>query len=188
MISLFQQNDTDWTDAGLQEITGAQSKTFAANSTIVTSNTLTTTANATFRIWANFPSSVSNGCLFEAGDSTNQGIFLGLRDSDTTPKLRLRAGDGGSIGTTTSVIDVTDFPQDDKNHEIIFDVNPSTDTIRLWIDGALKGSNTSSSSWTNDRWAGTGNGAVGRVEGTTCTGEPTDDWPTYHTALDYYQE
>lgn len=87
-----------------------------------------------------FPEAPIDGLIWEKGSTIAAG-WLGIRDSGST--LRFRAGDGSLAKTasdaTTAVLDITNFPKDGKKHRLTWEINRSTGTIRLWIDGYLKG-------------------------------------------------
>ncbi|EKX43447.1 hypothetical protein GUITHDRAFT_140491 [Guillardia theta CCMP2712] len=141
-----------------------------------------------------FQSNVQNGLIFEAGGS-DAGTWLGIRDSSTRPVLRLRAGDGGtnitvgSGGTSTaSCIDVHDFPSDDQYHIVAWQYIVSTRTINLWIDGALKGT-SSTTEWNSavTSWSGGDDATyILSCNSSITVGEATAGWPN-HYASDLYQ-
>jgi hypothetical protein len=168
-------------------LTLGQSNTFAANTTLL-DTLFDRTGNATFRVWANFPSTIANGCLFELGGTT-YGCHIGINQSTTTPTFFWRAGGGGTIGTNTAYISTTDFPADDKDHEIIFDVDAVNYTVRLWIDGKFVGSDTAADQFETGVWAGTDDGAVGRIESAGQTGASNDPWPGgLPSSMEYFHD
>lgn len=98
------------------------------------------TVDTVFAATLIFPASPTDGLIWETG-ATGQGAWLGIRDSGTT--LRLRGGDGAAAKTAsdidTAVLDITDFPKDGEAHTIVWDFTISTGTVRVFIDGVLKG-------------------------------------------------
>ena len=122
------------------------------------------TSDMVFAADAVLPSTPANGVLFEHGGGETGHIVL-LRDGGHT--LRVRAGDGASPYDTnsTAVLDVTNFPQDDQLHNLVWDIRVSgPGRVRLWIDGILAGEAfTTGGSLENGQWSGggTGNFATG---------------------------
>lgn len=108
-----------------------------------------------------FPVSPSDGLIWETG-GTGQGAWLGIRDSSTT--MRLRGGDGAASKTAsdidTAVLDITDFPKDGKEHVIIWDFKISTGTVRIFIDGNLRGTaSATGGTFDTNQFAGVNDGA-----------------------------
>lgn len=127
------------------------------------------TVNTVFAADLTFPVSPSDGLIWETG-GTGQGAWLGIRDSGTT--LRLRGGDGGtsktSSTTDTAVLDLTDFPKDGQTHTIVWDFAISTGTVRVFIDGVLKGTaSATGGSFDTNQFAG---GDLGAFLETTTSG------------------
>lgn len=124
-----------------------------------------------------FPDTPADGCLYECGGA-GIGSYLGLRDSGTV--LRLRYGSGASAvsnsDTTTTVLDVTDFPTDNNHHHISWDFNTSNGDARLWIDNELKGVGTRIGG-SGGSWSGGDAGGYGQITSSVMTGEPSAAWP-----------
>lgn len=132
--------------------------TYAATSTVAA---LYRSTNTVFAATLTFPIFPSDGLIWEAG-ATGQGAWLGIRDSGTT--LRLRGGDGAAAKTAsdvdTAVLDITDFPKDDQTHTIVWDFKMSPATVRIFIDGVLKGSaSTTGGTFDTNQFAGGDTGA-----------------------------
>ena len=108
-----------------------------------------------------FPASPTDGLIWETG-ATGQGAWIGIRDSGTT--MRLRGGDGATAKTAsdvdTAVVETTDFPKDNKFHQLVWEFEVATGTARIFIDGVLKGeSSATGGSFDNGTFAGGGDGA-----------------------------
>ena len=159
------------------------------------------------------------GCLWEGG-GTGNGAYLGLRgDTDQGTVFRLRAGDGGTAYTyaaglvhTHNQMALIDIPynddisnnkkgfakyDDDNIHEVVWEIRIGVDDVypgrvRIWIDGELMG--TATTSGTNKRlpgaWAGPDTGGFGNFSSSVCTGEPASEWPLYEhlSSMDYYRD
>lgn len=141
--------------------------------------------NAVFYCDAVFPTSPSNGGLFEKGGA-GIGTWVGFRDSGAY--FRVRAGDGGvSIaggGASTTICAVLDIPAaslplDNNYHAVVWEVRPGAGTVKLWIDGEFYGTGATSGGGPleNGVWEGTGSGAWGTSTTTNIPGEPTTGWP-----------
>lgn len=122
-----------------------------------------------------FPVSPSDGLIWETG-ATGQGAWLGIRDSGTT--MRLRGGDGAAAKTAsdvdTAVLDITNFPKDNKEHVLIWDFEISTGTVRIFIDGNLYGTaSATGGSFDNNYFAGPDDGAYITNSATVTAGETT---------------
>jgi len=136
-----------------------------------------TGANVAMSAIVQFPDSPSDGCLYEAGGA-GIGSYLGLRDSGTV--LRLRFGSGASAvsnsDTTTTVLDVTDFPTDNNHHHISWDFNTANGDARLWVDNELKGVGTRVGG-SGGTWSGGDAGGYGQISSSVMVGEPSTNWP-----------
>ena len=143
------------------------------------------TQNAVFYCDAVFPTSPSDGGLFEKGGS-GIGTWVGFRDSGAY--FRVRAGDGAANisggGSSTSICAVLDIPAanlplDNNYHAVVWEVNPSAGTVKLWIDGESYGTGSTSGGGQLEggSWEGGGSGAWGTSTTTNITGEPTGGWP-----------
>jgi hypothetical protein len=163
-------------EAGLTLTRTYQSTSSIANETAYSA----TSGSLIFACDVTFPSSVIDCQLFEIGGA-GRGTWLGIRDNGTY--LRLRAGSGGTAinggaGSIngTACLDITDFPTDGLAHNLIWELNNNNDTIRLWIDGVLKGTATPLDGvFTNNQVSGGGSGAY-LIGSTNIPGEPTTDW------------
>lgn len=142
------------------------------------------TQSAVFYCDAVISSSPSDGGLFEKGGS-GIGIWVGWRDSGSY--FRVRGGDGGASiaggGSSTSIcavldIPVANMPTDDQSHAIVWEVNPSSGTVKLWIDGESYGTGSTSGGGQMEggKWEGGGSGAWGTSTTTNIPGEPTVGW------------
>lgn len=126
------------------------------------------TTNAVFAATLTFPTSPTDGLIWETGGA-GQGAWLGIRSSGTV--LRLRGGDGASSKTTsttdTAVLDITDFPKDGLTHILVWEFNRGTGTVRIFIDNVLKGTASASSGlFDTNQWSG---GDLGAFLTTTAT-------------------
>lgn len=126
-------------------------------------------------------SNTSNGCLFEKGGG-GTGAWVGIRDSGAT--FRVRAGDGGvtlsSSNSITAVLDVptSSLPMDGNSHSVIWEINPSGGTVKLWVDGVSygTGATTGGGALEANQWEGTGTGSYGGEQNIEVVGEPTTAW------------
>jgi len=141
-----------------------------------------------------FPSTPQDGMLWHFGGNTSLswGAWLGVRDSATSPTLRVRAGEGRSISTGLKQIwvDVADFPKDGAEHQVVVQIgNPSGGkwALQLWIDGTHKGisGEMTSSEWTYRGISSTGSSSYGLQASNTvvATGEPILGWPDAPTSI-----
>jgi hypothetical protein len=150
-------------------------------------------ASCTTKIPSSSLGASADGILMEAG-ATGTGFFLGIRENGT--KLRMRAGAGSAGGNdivSGTVMIVLDIPYanyekyvDENTHEIVWEVRVGKQGVypgrlRLWIDGVLIGSatTTGTNNQLNDaNWAGTDPGGFGTISNTNLipAGEPTNDW------------
>ena len=137
-----------------------------------------------------FPSIPGNGMLWHFGGNSYSyyGAWMGIRLEGSTPKLRVRAGDGRTIPTSHAnqiYVDVFDIPQDGLTHEVVVQIGrPSSGTwkLRIWIDGIFK---AASNSMTARQWTYTGNDLFGRKssyglkagDSNVPIDEPNDMWP-----------
>lgn len=101
-----------------------------------------------FECKVTFPSSPSEGVLFEIGGSDNR-VRVELINGGNT--LFFTAGE---VAMNLSV-SVTDFPKDGLSHIVTWDIQIEPRRIRLWIDGDLKGTSSSSSPMNSNLWATT---------------------------------
>lgn len=136
-------------------------------------------SDAAFSAMVPLPAVPSDGVLFERGGSV-YGMLLCLRDGGTIFRYRAGMGDVTAANGDAAFLDipVASMPFDGATHELIWDVTPGTGTIRLWVDGTLIGS-SSTTDGTMSAWAYSGDGCYG-ASGTGITniaGEPTNGWP-----------
>lgn len=122
------------------------------------------------------PSSPTDCVIMEFGGS-GAGLALVVRDGGTVLRLRSGSGSVTAPATNCAILDlsVADLPFDDQPHALAWDVDASTGTIRLWVDGELKGEASTIGNTALAIWAGTGWGIwlTGAGVGTNITGEPT---------------
>ncbi len=113
------------------------------------------------------------------------GSWFGLRDGGTI--LRLRSGRGQTEMTgsdfETAILDlpVADLPFDDLLHEVTWELNPvAPGHVRLWIDGVLRGTATTTEGGPlrGNWWAGPDAGGWLQVESSVMVGEPIAPWPS----------
>ena len=133
-----------------------------------------------------FPSTVAEGTLFELGGAT-EGCWVGIHTISSTDYFFLEFGDTTSnkdaSDTSTVVLKFTNFPKDDAAHEVVWEFHPNSPDgarIRCWIDGELKGTETTTDNSNASVWSGTDDGGyatVGTMGGSNPTGVPTGDWP-----------
>ena len=136
--------------------------------------------NAVFSADVTFPTSPSDGCLFEWGRNA-VGAFVGLRDNGTV--FRVRAGDGDTLSasnTLCALLDITDFPTDGAAHNVTVDFQINPGRVRLWIDGIFKGESftTGNGPLESDDWAGSAGGSYLSVSSDNGPiNEPIAAWP-----------
>jgi len=134
---------------------------------------------AAFSAVVPLPAVPSDGVLFERGGSS-YGMLLCVRAGGTV--FRYRAGMGNVTAPNGDAafldIPVSSLPFDGQMHELIWDVTLNPSLIRLWVDGALIGS-ASTTDGTMSAWAYSGSGCYGASGAgiTNITGEPTTGWP-----------
>lgn len=147
--------------------------------------------DALFSCEVTFPETTSNGCIFEMGGS-GAGTFLGTRENGSV--LRLRAGDGGTKSQSdneAAILDITNFPNDNLPHVLVWELRTDPGRVRLWIDGRYKGQADTTTgdalySNSNPLWAGSDNGGYG-VTDDVPNGETTDSWTgNVVSSLHYY--
>lgn len=135
------------------------------------------TQNTVFAATLVFPTSPTDGLIFETGGSGDSGTWLGIKSSGT--KLVLRAGDStvavSSSTNSASYLEITNFPKDGQAHVMVWDYNISTATVRLYIDGRLAGSaSATDGSWGLPEFSGNGDGAyLSNSSSNVPTGETT---------------
>jgi hypothetical protein len=128
-----------------------------------------------------FPASPADGCIWQKGGA-GAGACLVIRDSGA--RLRVRCGNGGESvaggGTPTTavaLIDITDFPQDDATHTIVWELRGAPQRVRLWIDGILKGDYTDTNNPANANCAGGDQGKyITGAGGSNVGTEPDNDY------------
>ena len=136
-------------------------------------------SDVTFSAMVPLPTSPVDGVLFERGGS-GTGMLLGLRDGGTVFRYRAGKGNVTTPGIETAILDipVASMLFDGQDHELVWDVVLATGTIRLWCDGKLLGS-ASTTDGGLIGWGGSGSGCFGAsgAGATNITGEPTVGWP-----------
>jgi|GEM_PF-23770 len=134
---------------------------------------------AAFSAVVPLPAIPADGVLFERGGSS-YGMLLCVRAGGTV--FRYRAGMGNVTAPNGDAafldIPVSSLPFDGATHELIWDVTLNPSLIRLWVDGTLVGS-ASTTDGTMSAWAYSGSGCYGASGSgiTNITGEPTTGWP-----------
>ncbi len=134
---------------------------------------------AAFSAVVPLPAVPSDGVLFERGGSS-YGMLLCVRAGGTV--FRYRAGMGSVTAANGDAafldIPVASLPFDGQMHELIWDVTLNPSLIRLWVDGVLVGS-ASTTDGTMSAWAYSGSGCYGASGAgiTNIAGEPTSGWP-----------
>ena len=137
--------------------------------------------NVMFVIDATMPSSISNGCLFEAGTSS-VGTFLGIVSS----RLRFTSGDGATGGNEsdhdTAVMSIPlpndRVPLDGQVHEIAGFIYADTGTIRLYIDGDLVGqAESTTGTFESNNWQSGNAAGFGVYSGSVASGGTQTPWP-----------
>ena len=139
-----------------------------------------------------FGSTLSVGLLAEFG-GTGAGAWVGI--TSTSPaNFRVRAGDGGVTApdADAAFLDISDFPQDDAIHTVVWEFAVAAGRVRLWIDGSFKGEafTTGGGSLGSNRWAGNGRDAYINSSSTqVCVGETSTGWysPTGASDLRHYR-
>jgi len=117
---------------------------------------------------------LTTGTLFELGGDAI-GTSLAIIESGGNKVLRLRSGNGDAGVVTTgnyiAVIDVAvaDLPTDKNWHALVWQINPNTGNIKLWIDGVAKGNQTATNGTLGavaiKAWAESDAGKFGGVSG-----------------------
>ncbi len=135
-----------------------------------------------------FSSTPADAALFEKGGS-GRGGWVGMRDSATTPTFRVRGGTGTTTSSSTTaiaVLDITDFPQDDAEHVVVWEFRVFPGRVRLWIDGEFKGSGSTTANGAlgggSNEWEGGGGGMFGDGSGSNVSGEPSSSWVSVYGA------
>lgn len=129
-----------------------------------------------------FPATVDNGIIWEMGAS-GRGSWFGVRDDTTTPKLRFRAGNGGTsspVGASgCAAVDILTFPTDGQSHTVVWEIRINPGRVRFWIDGNLEGEGNEPTNGplSSNEWAGGDAGGFGQHGGGVCSGEHTTPWP-----------
>ncbi|ARB06121.1 tail protein [Dinoroseobacter phage vB_DshS-R5C] len=138
--------------------------------------------NVSFSCRVRLPSTPAEGVLYKQG-GPSLGCCVVLRDSGST--LRLRSGDGGALGASTSDtvvldVDTSTLPMDGELHTIAWDFRVNPGRVRLWIDGVLIGTENTTGSGALDGnvWCGTNDyGYLDDFGDDGMTGEPVGAWP-----------
>ena len=153
--------------------------------------------NAVFACGVNFGSSLAIGLLAEFGAS-GDGAWVGIESVSGAGNFRVRAGNGGVTApdNNSAFLDISDFPQDDAVHIVVWDFRVSVGRVRLWIDGDFKGEafttgggDLGGDAGSSFKWAGSNNSAyINTSTSTVCTGEITTGWysPSGASDLRYY--
>lgn len=89
--------------------------------------------------------------LFSSNPSTGT-LFLAGGGSNRTEISISGAGDLTFLCKDLS-ISISDFPKDDQEHVISWDIQIKPKRIRLWIDGDIKGEESGSTGLSENRWA-----------------------------------
>ncbi len=146
---------------------------------------------AAFSAVVPLPVTPTDGVLFERGGSS-YGMLLCVRAGGTI--FRYRAGMGNVTAPNGDAafldIPVSSLPFDGQMHELIWDVSLNPSLIRLWVDGTLVGS-ASTTDGTMSAWAYSGSGCYGASGAgiTNIAGEPTTGWPvTCPNPLNMYDQ
>jgi len=117
--------------------------------------------------------------LFERGGSS-YGMLLCVRAGGTVFRYRAGMGNVTAANGDAAFLDipVASLPFDGQMHELIWDVTLNPSLIRLWVDGTLVGS-ASTTDGTMSAWAYSGSGCYGASGSgiTNIAGEPTTGWP-----------
>lgn len=102
--------------------------------------------NRAFECKVTIPSNPTNGVLFDLGGEINR-TLVQIEDNGNT--FSIEAGDvSANLKASTS-----DFPKDDQEHIISWDIQINPGRIRLWIDGQLKISKTIATEIPDAIWA-----------------------------------
>ncbi len=144
-----------------------------------------------------FPTSTptAGAVLWEQGGS-GVGSYIGFSNATGSITFRCRAGDGGvnlSGGATTNaaVVDVTDYPTDGELHTVVWEMKPVASgsiggSVRLWIDGVLKNTSTTTGGGNlkNASWSGGAAGGYTEFSANIPVGESTNFWSTVASLAD----
>jgi len=146
---------------------------------------------AAFSAVVQLPATPTDGVLFERGGSS-YGMLLCVRAGGTI--FRYRAGMGNVTAPNGDAafldIPVASLPFDGQTHELIWDVTLNPSLIRLWVDGTLVGS-ASTTDGNMSAWSYSGTGCYGASGSgiTNIVGEPTTGWPvTCPNPLNMYDQ
>jgi hypothetical protein len=176
----------------------AKESTFTSVTTYVDTG-VESDADAVFKCTIRIPSAiVPEGLIFEAGDSTSSGAYVGFNaDGD----LVFRAGDGASSpAATTSARLVIPYASlaKDQDLDILWDYRISPGRIRVWINnqyvaeqGTSAGADFLGSVWANTNGGGYGTlGGAATVAGETgsFTQDVQDSGVILKSTLQYWRD
>lgn len=143
-----------------------------------------------------FPTSTptAGAVLWEQGGS-GVGSYIGFSNATGSITFRCRAGDGGvnlSGGATVdaAVVDVTDYPTDGELHTVVWEIKPVASggigSVRLWIDGVLKNTSTTTGGGNLESasWSGGAAGGYTEFSANIPVGESTNFWSTVASLAD----
>ena len=117
------------------------------------------------------------GIILEFGSATT-GLAIWFAVADG--KIYAAAGDAAAAdGITLAGL----APPQDQIIRIVFSVIPKSGKARLWLNGVLVASGTSSNADMPNGWSDGGNGAIGAVDGTVTTRVPVADRVTLANAV-----
>ena len=144
-----------------------------------------------------FPTSTpTDGAVLWEQGGTGTGSYIGFSNATGSITFRCRAGDGGvtlSGGATgtAAVVDITDYPTDGELHTVVWEIKPVDSggiggSVRLWIDGVLKNTSTTTGggSLESASWSGGAAGGYTEFSADVPVGESTNFWSTVASLAD----
>lgn len=154
--------------------------------------------DATFHCQIHIPSDIKPvGVIWEAGDSTSSGAYLGFNGNGD---LVLRAGDGGSSPVANDVarLVITNAQLErGRDLDLLWDIRVDPGRVRLWVNNRYLGEagTANGSDLLNGEWANSNAGGYGTVGGSaTVAGETgsfsqdvTDSGVLLKSVLTYYR-
>lgn len=90
--------------------------------------------------------------VFFSSNPTNGTLFL-IGEDDLKTEISV-SGNGSNLTFSCKDLTITtsDFPKDDQEHIISWDIQINPKRIRLWVDGSIKGEQAGGSSMSENAW------------------------------------
>lgn len=139
------------------------------------------TNGATIHMTPTFPTRFEEDCVLLHMGAGGRQLYIGVRNTSTTPTLRIRSVNSSGSSTNENrgllVMDVTDFPQDGKKHDVILQIRVNPAEFKLWIDGTRYMMKRMDASLDGGHYTGTAAGSYGGGHGNRGTSESYNSWP-----------